>query len=141
MSDDSKLGKGLLIGFLTGGIVGAVVALLYAPKSGKEFRQDIRVKSDEFLDAAERNLENAKEKAQSLINDGKKKSEKLIEDAKVKVDSLLKEAEKILHDAKEKTGHYVEDGKETIVKEGEKLKSAIKAGIETYKAAKSEKEV
>ncbi len=34
--ENSGLAKGLFIGFLVGGIAGAVAALLYAPKSGKE---------------------------------------------------------------------------------------------------------
>ena len=46
------MSKGLLIGFLTGGIVGAAIALLYAPKSGKELRKDIKDKADEFKDEA-----------------------------------------------------------------------------------------
>ena len=59
MAQDN-MGKGLLIGFLTGSIVGSVIALLYAPKSGKELRGDIKIKSDEFIDDAETYLEEAK---------------------------------------------------------------------------------
>ncbi|WP_106766341.1 YtxH domain-containing protein [Paenibacillus faecalis] len=33
--------KGILIGALIGGIAGSVTALLFAPKAGKELRQDI----------------------------------------------------------------------------------------------------
>ena len=36
--DNSGLGKGLFVGFIAGGVVGAVLALLYAPKSGSELR-------------------------------------------------------------------------------------------------------
>ena len=46
MADDNGVGKGLLLGFLTGSIVGAITALLYAPKPGRELRGDIREKSD-----------------------------------------------------------------------------------------------
>lgn len=34
-------GKDFIVGAVIGGIVGAVTALLFAPKSGKELRQDI----------------------------------------------------------------------------------------------------
>lgn len=44
MSEERGVAKGLFLGFLAGGIVGGVLALLYAPKSGKELRQDIRNK-------------------------------------------------------------------------------------------------
>lgn len=52
---DQKNGvvKGLLIGFLAGSAIGAVLALLYAPKSGKELRADIRQKTDDLLEDAE----------------------------------------------------------------------------------------
>lgn len=33
--------KGFLLGALAGGIIGSVTALLFAPKAGKELRQDI----------------------------------------------------------------------------------------------------
>ncbi|KXK04649.1 MAG: gas vesicle protein [Chlorobi bacterium OLB4] len=42
--DDNKMAKGMMIGFITGGIVGSIIALLYAPKSGRELRADIKVK-------------------------------------------------------------------------------------------------
>ncbi|WP_017185903.1 YtxH domain-containing protein [Alkalibacillus haloalkaliphilus] len=51
--------KDFMIGTLIGGIVGASVALLFAPKSGKELRQDIntgaqqvRERADEWKDVA-----------------------------------------------------------------------------------------
>jgi gas vesicle protein len=136
MREENGIGKGLLIGFLTGAAIGSIIALLFAPKSGKELRQDIKNKSQDFIDDAEGYLASAKDKASQLINEGKKKSEKLISDAKEKVDSLLGEAEKILSDAKVKAGHAVESGKAKLDKETDRLKTAIKAGMDTYKAEK-----
>ena len=60
--------KGFLIGFLTGGTVGAIIALLTAPKSGKELRGDIKQKSEEYFDEAGKYLADAKTKAGELIN-------------------------------------------------------------------------
>ena len=64
--------KVFLIGFLAGGTVGAIIALLTAPKSGKELRGDIKQKSEEYYDEAEKYLADAKNKASELINEGKK---------------------------------------------------------------------
>ena len=44
--EENNMAKGLMIGFLAGGIVGGIIALLYAPKSGKELRNDIKLKKD-----------------------------------------------------------------------------------------------
>lgn len=136
MAEENGVGKGLLVGFLTGAAVGSVIALLYAPKSGAELRKDIKDRSDEFVEDAEEYIAKAKTRANELINDGKKKSEALIADAKVKVDDLLKEAEKILTEAKTKTNQYVETGKGLVNEETGKIKNAIKAGVDTYKSEK-----
>ncbi len=135
-NEENGMGKGLLIGFLTGAAVGSIIALLYAPKSGKELRQDIKEKSQDFIEDADQYIVKAKDKASQLINEGKKKSEKLVADTKEKVDTLLGEAERILSEAKDKAGNVAHQGKEKIEKESERLKTAIRAGMDAYKTEK-----
>jgi gas vesicle protein len=137
MASDKNIGKGLFIGLLTGGAIGAILALLYAPKSGRELRKDIKDKTDEYIGDAERYIADAKDKAKSLINEGKKKSEKIIDDAKTKSEAILKDAEKLFTDAKVKTGGIVSSGKETLENESERLKHAVKAGVDAYKETKN----
>lgn len=50
MNKDNVTGFG--IGLLTGVIIGGVIALLYAPKSGKETREMLRSKAMETRDRA-----------------------------------------------------------------------------------------
>ena len=97
-NDESK--SSFLIGFLAGSVLGAIVALLYAPKPGKELRADIKNKAGEIADSADEYLSAAKNKAVDIINEGKRKSEGLITEAKKRAESLLGDAEKILTDAK-----------------------------------------
>jgi gas vesicle protein len=137
MSRDNGLSKGLLVAFLAGGAIGAIIALLYAPKSGKEFRQDIKSKADDYLDEADKYLSEAKDRARTLINEGKKKSEKLINDARVKSDELLQDAEKIFNDAKSKTATLVNEGKQVLGSETDRIKTAFKAGVDAYKETKN----
>ncbi len=133
MSEERGLAKGLFIGLLAGGAVGGILALLYAPKSGKELRADIRQKKDELMDDADEYLDIAKHKAQDIINEGKKRSEQLISDAKKKAGSLLDDANQILNVAKEKTTNSYDQAKEKIADESAKIKDAIKAGVDAYK--------
>ena len=137
MAQNSNVSKGLLIGFLTGTVVGAAVALLYAPKSGKELRQDIKGKTDEFIDEAEKFLDTAKEKAKVTINESKKKAEELLSEAKSKAEVLMKDANRVLNDAKAKTNEVVQTGKDTVEAEGSRLKTALKAGVDAYKETKN----
>lgn len=140
MGQGGNFRKGLLIGLLTGGALGAVLALLYAPKSGKELRRDIRNKADEYMDEAEKYIADAKDKAIDLINEGKKRSEKLIKDAREKSDQLLKDAEKVFKDAKDKAGDVIQSGKDVVEQKRDQIKSAIKAGVEAYKETKRSEE-
>lgn len=121
MSND-KLAKGLLVGFLSGAVVGGVLALLYAPKPGRELREDIRRKGGELAGDVEGFLRDAQMKSKELINEGRQVSTSLINDAKAKADSLLKDAETMLADAKKRVGD-----------ESSRLRGAVRAGVDAYK--------
>lgn len=134
--EDNKTAKGLLLGFLAGGLVGAAVALLYAPKSGRELRNDIRLKKDELLDDTSEYLQIAKTKASDLINEGKRKSEELISDAKKKASTLIGDANSILNEAKQKATSALGATKEKISTETDRVKDALKAGMDAYNEEK-----
>lgn len=138
MSQDNNSGKSFIVGLLAGGAIGALIALLFAPKSGKELRSDLRHKSEEYLDEAEKYISEAREKAKELINEGKKRSEKIISEAKSKSQELIKDAEKIINEAKEKTSEIISHTKEKIETESDRISSAVKAGVDAYKESKSQ---
>jgi gas vesicle protein len=56
--------KGLLIG----GLIGAVLGVLYAPKSGEEMRDDIRHSAEELLEKVKCQYEEAYRKAEKLAD-------------------------------------------------------------------------
>jgi len=71
-----KPGNSFLTGLLTGAAIGGIIALLYAPKSGKETREQIGRKFEEL----EKELENLKVKASQKTGQVKKDmAEKLAE--------------------------------------------------------------
>jgi gas vesicle protein len=55
-----------LLGFIVGGLSGAVVALLYAPQSGKETRALIKNKSIELSDRAQSSAKEAIARAETV---------------------------------------------------------------------------
>ena len=70
MNKDHAIGFG--IGLLTGAVIGGVIALLYAPKTGKETRQMIKDKTTEVVDAvkgkATEVMDAVKEKASGTVH-------------------------------------------------------------------------
>ena len=52
MAENGNDGGGFLRGFLIGGVLGAIAGLLFAPKSGKELRSELKQKGSEVLDEA-----------------------------------------------------------------------------------------
>jgi gas vesicle protein len=79
------------LGALIGGLCGGIIALLFAPKKGKEFRRDISKKYDEATEKALELVESAKEqsdelveKAQTLVREAKHAAEDMVDKAKRK---------------------------------------------------------
>jgi gas vesicle protein len=128
--------KGFLIGFLAGGAVGAIVALLTTPKSGKELRGDIKQKSGEYFDEADRYYTETKNRAGEMINEGRRKYATIMNDIKSKPGEIINDAERLYNDAKAKTKDVLHTGKEKVELETERLKSSVKAGMEAYNEAK-----
>lgn len=56
--------KGLLIG----GLVGAIIGILYAPKSGKETRDDLCKKTGELMEKAKEEYEVALDKSKKAYD-------------------------------------------------------------------------
>jgi gas vesicle protein len=76
MSDDRYCSGsgGVLLAFLAGGLVGAGLALLYAPVSGREARErigglaeDLRKKTDEWAGDAKKKVEGFIDEERSVI--------------------------------------------------------------------------
>ncbi|MEZ0395130.1 MAG: YtxH domain-containing protein [Anaerolineales bacterium] len=81
MADRDDFGA-FLVGFVVGGLTGAVVALLFAPQSGEETRTLIKEKSIELRDKAAQEAEAALAKAETLASEAKTRGKEAIEGVK-----------------------------------------------------------
>ena len=81
MSDRDDFGA-FLIGFVVGGLTGAVVALLFAPQSGEETRAVIKEKSIELRDKAAEQAELVASKAEKFAGEAKLRGKEAIEGVK-----------------------------------------------------------
>jgi gas vesicle protein len=111
MEDDPKKIVGA---FLLGGILGALVALLYAPKSGRETRKDIskaarRIKK-ETVDLVEDTIES--------VND-------FADDMKDKVSDIIKQGVELSDNAKNEIIKNFEHGQKVIEKQKKRIIEAL----------------
>lgn len=107
---------------LIGGGIGAIVALLFAPKSGQELREDI-------ADATRKGLEKGKEAAGQL----QEKAGEYYEVGREK-------ATEFYQTAQEKASELTEKAKEAAARTGNPFSAAIDAGKEAYTAEKRKNE-
>jgi len=119
MSDSKKIE--FLKGLLIGGLIGAAAGILFAPKSGKETREDISRKTQELLVKAKDEYEIALEK-----------SKKAYEAAVEKMKDVQAAVKKKAQEAEEK----VEGLAEKLDESKGRLKKALDAGIDAYRDEK-----
>ena len=76
MSDRDEFGA-FLVGFIVGGLSGAVVALLFAPQTGEETRALIKDKSIELRDRAQQSAEEALARAEATAQEARARADEL----------------------------------------------------------------
>ncbi len=76
MSDRDEFGA-FLVGFIVGGLSGAVVALLFAPQSGEETRALIKDKSIELRDKAQQSAEETLARAEATAQEARARADEL----------------------------------------------------------------
>ena len=119
----SEKNSNLLKGLFIGGLIGIALGILFAPKSGKETREDIAGKADELLSKAKEEYEKAVEKNKTVY-------EESINDFKEQAT-----------DAENKVSEFVHQGAEVIQNNKNRFKKAIEAGLEAYREENSKNPV
>jgi len=85
MTDNDNSIGAFLAGIFIGGLVGAAAALLLAPQSGEETREQIREKSIELRDRAEVTLDEARTRVGQSAETVRVKVDELSQQVKQKV--------------------------------------------------------
>lgn len=126
MSDRDDFGA-FLVGFMAGGLVGAAVALLFAPQSGEETRTLIRDKSIELKDRAvetadetrvraEKALEEARARAETAYSEARLRADELAKLTKERATELQKRGQVVLEEQKTRLGDAIEAGKKVATR-------------------------
>lgn len=111
MSEDNTKIAGA---FLIGGLIGAAVALLYAPKSGRETRKDIA-----------RTAKKVKKETVHLVEDAIDSINDFAGDVKDKVSDIIDQGKDLSESAKKEILKNLEDGQKVIEKQKKRIIDAL----------------
>ncbi len=116
----------LVKALVVGGLIGAAIGILFAPKSGKETRQDLSLKADELLAKAKEDYEKASEKGRAAY-----------EAASVRMKEFEGVAREKAEEIAGKAGELAAQGAGKLSDGSGRLKKAFDAGLEAYREEKN----
>ena len=123
---ENNNGSSGLAWFLAGLGLGAVVGVLYAPKSGRETREDIVNSALEAKERAAAYAQQSIDKANGLVEQGKQTATDYVDRGK-----------EYYEKGRSQWTQYVEKGKSLVQEQQDRVQAAFEAGKEAY-ASKSE---
>ena len=88
----------ILISFLAGAALGSGLALLFAPKSGREMREQIKDLTDDAVDKIKEYARDAQDKIKTTYEDGKE----LVKEKKTIISSAIEAGKEAMEREKEK---------------------------------------
>ncbi len=113
MTENEKQNR-FFAAFFMGGICGLLAGILFAPKSGKELRSEIKEKGGEVL-----------KDAKEVLADAGTKAKEIVEEAKHRADELKKEADRYLAEARQKAKEIVARGEKKEIETGQTEKGDV----------------
>ncbi len=121
MNNDNESGISGLGWFLAGLGVGALVGVLYAPKAGKDMRDDLMSSAMDAKDRAAVLAQQAQDRASELTAQGKQQVGEYVDKGKEYYDK-----------GRTQWSQYVEKGKGLVQDQQNKVTAAIDAGKDAY---------
>ncbi|HEY4357198.1 MAG TPA: YtxH domain-containing protein [Acidobacteriaceae bacterium] len=129
---DNDNGIGGFGWFLAGLGIGALVGVLYAPKSGKETRDDLIAGALDARDKANKYYNQGMEQAGEYYRQGKDAASQYIQQGKDVASQYVDKGKETLDRSRTQFTEYVEKGKDLLHTQGEAVTAAIDAGKEAY---------
>ena len=93
-----------LLGFVVGGLTGAVAALLLAPQSGEETRTVIKEKAIELRDKASETVDEAYARAEAAAVEARSRADELAKIARARAEELQRRGQVVLEEQRARLG-------------------------------------
>ena len=107
--DENAFGKSFL-SFVAGSLIGAGIAILYAPQSGERTREEIREKAERTIIK----MQKVEEKIKDSVN-------QLIGDIRSNITQLMEEGKDIAEEKKRELIEAIESGKKVLEEQKNRL--------------------
>jgi len=120
---DYRRGESILGAFLLGGIVGAALGLLFSPRSGRENREFVAAKAQEYWGEGKEFYETSRAKVVDETEEIRAKIDSARDRLKDQVDSVTQQAKDRVHD-------IAPAAKDAVAKAG----TSVKTGVDTAEA-------
>lgn len=133
MEDRETITFGHIRMFVLGGVVGAVAALLLAPKTGKEMRGDIKDRAGRLKDSASENWQNISAKASENWQNVATRGKDVVEKVTNRSREMYEKSSEALVDQKDRLGAAITAGK-SAAKDAYGTRKDAPAGAETKDA-------
>lgn len=103
MSERDEFGA-FLVGFIVGGLTGAIASLLLAPQSGEETRTYLKEKAIELGDRATETAEQTYAEAEAAANEAIARAQELLKTAQARAAELSRQGQVVLEEQKARIG-------------------------------------
>jgi gas vesicle protein len=139
MAQNNEEGSSGLAWFLAGLGIGTLVGVLYAPKAGKETREDIAASARDAKDRAGELVEQGRQKAgeyvetgKQYVEQGKQKASDLVEQGKQQAAASIDKGREYYEKGRTQWTQYVEKGKGLVNEQQAKVGAAADAAQDAY---------
>lgn len=126
---ENRRGGSVFGSFLLGGIVGAVLGLLFAPRSGRETREIIADRAEEYWGQGVELYNTGKERATEMVETGRERITEQSTQLRGKIDEardrLQEQVSRTAETARAKVDEVVPAAKDAVDRAAEKTKSGI----------------
>ena len=135
---ENESGTGGFGWFLAGLGIGSLIGVLYAPKAGKDTRDDIVAGALDAKEKANAYAQQGAQKASALYEQGTQAANDLVAQGKQAAGDYVDKGKEYYDKGRTQWSQYVDKGKDLITAQKEGVAAAVDAGTQAYAAKTSE---
>ena len=124
--------------FLAGLGIGALVGVLYAPKAGRDTRDELVASAMDARDKANQLYSQGKDQATQYVQQGKQQAGQAVEQGRQVVGQYVDKGKEYVDKGRTQWTEYVEKGRGLVQNQGEAVQAAVDAGKDAYVAKTNE---